>query len=184
MTPRWLNSTDGYGWASILLHWVSFVLVLVLLASGVYMVTLSYYDPLYHRLPHWHKIAGVCITALTLFRLAWNLLNPHPLLLPAPRWQQISARSVHGLFYVLLFALGITGYVMTTAADKPLEWLFGWQIPALRTWPADIADTMGLLHEWIAYGVAVLILFHSTAALYHHFSRHDATLRRILKPPR
>ena len=180
----WRNSTAGYGWTSIILHWLSFLIVLFLLVEGVYMVTLTYYDPLYHTLPHWHKVAGVIITLLTLGRLLWNQLNPHPALLPAPRWQQLAARLVHLAFYVALLALGVTGYVITTAKGKPIDLVAGLQIPALGSWPTATAELMGVLHRWIAYTVGGLILLHSGAALAHHFIQRDATLRRMLLPVR
>ena len=182
MTGQWRNTRNSFGWASIALHWISLPLVLFLLVEGIYMVTLTYYDPLYTTLPHWHKVAGAAIVVLTVGRLLWNLLNPHPAPLPAPRWQQWSARLVHLAFYVLLLALGVTGYIFTTAKGKPIDLVFGWQIPALRSWPTDRAELAGALHRWIAYGVGALILLHSGAALYHHFIRHDATLQRMLTP--
>lgn len=178
------NTPEGYGWISIVLHWVSFLLVLLLLGGGVFMVTLSYYDPLYHTLPHWHKVAGVVVIALTALRLGWLWRNPRPHLLAAPRWQQWSARAMHWTLYGLLLALGVTGYVMTTAQGKPIELVAGVRIPALRTWPTSTAELHGLLHRWGAYGLGALVLLHSGAALLHHFGHRDATLRRMLKPPR
>jgi len=182
MEGTWRNTRDRFGWTSILLHWISFLLVLFLLVEGIYMVTLTYYDPLYTTLPHWHNVAGVAIVLLTVGRLLWNRLNPLPAPLPAPRWQQWSARLVHLAFYLLLLALGLTGYVITTAKGKPIDMVFGWQIPALRSWPTDIAEAMGFLHRWVAYGLGALILLHSGAALLHHFVQHDTTLKRMLSP--
>jgi cytochrome b561 len=181
---HWRNTAEGYGWISIALHWVSFVLVLFLLVEGAWMVTLTYYDPLYHTLPHWHKVAGVTIVLLTVVRLAWRLTNPRPALLPAPSWQHWSARLVHLAFYVALVALAVTGYVITTAKGKPIELFWGWQIPAWRSWPSDLQELHGFLHRWIAYGMAVLMVLHAGAALFHHFIQHDSTLRRMLRPPR
>ncbi len=184
-TPAlWRNTYEGYGWASIILHWLSFLLVLFLLVEGIYMVTLTYYDPLYHTLPHWHKVAGVVTLLLTVGRLFWNRLTPRPALLPAPRWQQMVARSVHWAFYGALLALGVTGYVITTAKGKPIELVGGLQIPALRSWPTDVAELTGSLHRWLAYSVGALTLLHGGAALQHHFFHRDATLRRMLRPAR
>lgn len=184
MTGYWRNTPTGFGWITIALHWLSFLLVLFLLVEGIYMVTLTYYDPLYNTLPHWHKVAGVLVLLLTLLRLLWRLTNPRPLPLPAPPWQQWSARLVHLSFYVLLLGLGVSGYIFTTAEDKPIPLFWGWQIPALKEWPSATADLAGVLHRWMAYGIGALMVLHSGAALFHHFVQRDETLLRILRPTR
>ena len=182
MATQWRNTDNTYGWASIVQHWLALPLVLFLLGSGIYMVTLTYYDPLYTRLPHWHKVVGVLTLLLTLARIAWRLGSTRPAPLPAPRWQQWSARLVHLGFYLALLALGITGYIITTAKGKPIDLFWGWQLPALGSWPTDTAELSGVLHRWIGYGIGALILLHSCAALVHHFIQRDATLRRMLRP--
>lgn len=183
MAWQWRNTTAGYGWISIALHWISLPLVLFLLAEGIYMVTLTYYDPLYHTLPHWHKVAGVVISLITCFRLAWMGFNPRPELLAAPHWQQLAARLVHVAFYVALLALAVSGYCITTAKGQPIDLFAGWQIPSLGTLEPTTATLLGDAHRWLAYGVGALIVLHSGAALLHHFHRRDASLRRMLVPP-
>lgn len=184
MARYWRNTQNGFGWISILLHWVSFLLVLFLLVEGAYMVTLTYYDPLYNTLPQWHKLAGVFVILLTCGRLAWRAGNPRPAPLPAPPWQQWLARLVHLAFYVTLLALGVTGYIITTAKGKPIDLFWGWQIPAMGEWSVDMNELAGLSHRWIAYGVGALTLLHGGAALFHHLFLRDDTLRRMLVPQR
>lgn len=184
MTIQWRNHSRSYGWINIALHWLTLPLVLFLLGSGIYMVTLSYYDPLYHRLPYWHKLLGVLVTGLTLVRIVWRLVDVHPADLPAPQWQLWAGRLVHLAFYVALLGLGITGYIFVTAEGDPIELFAGLAIPAMGTWPSDVADACGWLHRWIAYGMGALILLHTGAALEHHFLQKDATLHRMLWPQR
>lgn len=178
----WRNHPDGYGWISIFLHGLSALLALGLLAEGAYMVTLTYYDPLYHRLPHWHKVAGVNLLLLTLIRLLWLASGPRPALLPAPRWQQHLARLAHIGLYGLLFVPGLTGYLIATAKGQPLEGLPGLPLPALLPLSGETADRLGALHRWSAYALGALALLHAAAALWHQFVLRDGTLRRMLWP--
>lgn len=180
----WRNSDLGYGWASILLHWASLPLVLFLLASGVYMVTLSYYDPLYHPLPQWHKEAGVVLAFLTLIRLIKLPFDKRPALLAMPAWQHHVARAVHGLLYLGMILLMVSGYAITTAEGQGIDVFGVLSIPAVSTWSAATVEAVGVAHRWIAYGLGGLIVAHAGAALHHHFRLHDKTLLRMLRPQR
>lgn len=180
----WRNSHLGYGWASIVLHWLSLPLVLFLLASGVYMVTLSYYDPLYHPLPQWHKEVGVVLALLTLIRLLKMPFDKVPSLLAMPAWQHRVARAVHGLLYLGMVLLTVSGYAVTTAEGQSIDVFGVVSIPAVSAWSVQTVETLGIAHRWIAYGLGGLIAAHAGAALHHHFRLHDNTLRRMLYPQR
>ena len=164
------------------LHWLSLPLVVFLLLEGIYMVTLTYYDPLYHTLPQWHKVAGVSLLLLTLLRIVWIITNPAPAVLAQQRWQQLAARLVHRLLYGLLLLLGATGYCFTTAEGHPIEVVAGLKIPALFTLSPASVTLLGELHQWSAYALGGLICLHAGAALQHHFLYRDNTLKRMLKP--
>ena len=70
------NTTQAYGWVSILLHWLMAVALIGMYVIGTYMVDLEYYDSLYHTLPALHKAIGVMLAGLLLVRLAWLMPNP------------------------------------------------------------------------------------------------------------
>jgi cytochrome b561 len=50
-------------------------------------------------------------------------------------------------------------------------------------WRADRAfsETMFLAHRTIGITIALLVLIHIAAALYHHFVRRDDILVRVLR---
>jgi len=92
----------------------------------------------------------------------------------------VAAYLVHLLFYALMFALPLTGWVMSSAGGYPVLF-FGWfdlpDVTGLDEWlfHASIA-----VHRWLAYGLAALLAVHAGAALHHHFVLRDVTLRRML----
>ena len=179
----WKNSSTGYGWISIVLHWTIAVLLLALFALGLWMAELGYYDAWYQRAPWWHKGFGVLLLAAVAFRLVWRWANPRPQPEPghAP-WEVNLARGVHALFYLLPLLLALTGYLVVTAAGQGLE-VFDWfVIPATVSDIEGQEDRAGDLHRWLAWTTVALAGLHAAGALKHHFLDRDATLRRMLYP--
>lgn len=174
----WRNTLNSYGWISIGLHWLVAIAVIGLFGLGLWMVGLTYYDPWYRRAPDLHKGVGVLLFFVMLARLAWHLGNPRPRFRGAP-WEQRAARLAHGLLYLLLYALMVSGYLISTADGRAINvfGLFG--IPATLT-GKNQEDIAGVVHEVLAYGVIALATLHAVAALKHHFIDRDNTLKRML----
>ena len=88
--------------------------------------------------------------------------------------------AVHWILYALLFAIVITGYLITTADGRDLD-VFNWfSLPASITSFDNQETLMGNWHRWAAYVLAGLVVMHILAALKHHFIDRDATLKRML----
>jgi len=176
---RLQNSRKGYGLVSIVLHWLSAVAIITLFGLGVWMVDLDYYSNWYHDAPFIHKSVGVLLITAMVLRFIWNFFNTRPEGLDIPVLNKV-AHAVHLILYFLIFALGLSGYLISTAESAPIS-VFGWfDVPALIEPFAEQADRAGLIHEWLAYGLMGLVLLHILAALKHHFINKDATLKRML----
>lgn len=178
----WKNTTTKYGLLSILIHWISALTVFALFGVGLYMMSLSYYDPLYHSLPWWHKSFGLTLLFLTLFRLVWKAANPKPA--PPPEHSKTTVKlavSAHHLIYLLLFITMISGYLISTADGRPVSF-FGWfDVPALVTDIANQEDLAGEVHFYLAWVLVILAFLHGLAAIKHHLVDKDSTLTRMLK---
>lgn len=175
---RWRNTTQRYGWLSILLHWGMAVLIIGLFGLGKYMMTLDYYHPLYLQLPELHRGVGMLVGGLLVLRLWWRLANPLPRIPGAP-WERPLALLVHRLFYALLFAIVISGYLISTADGHPLS-VFGWfEMPAIVT-AENLEDRAGKVHYFLTWLLAFMLLLHVSGALKHHFIDKDFTLMRML----
>ncbi|MCV2885075.1 cytochrome b [Aestuariibacter sp. AA17] len=175
------NSNSGYGWVSITLHWLTALTVIGLFAVGYWMVDLNYYSEWYQTAPHYHKSVGLLLAAVTLFRLAWKIQQPSPQLLGA-RWEKHLAKLGHIAFYILLFSLFMSGYLISTADGRSIE-VFNWfSVPSMGEWIANQEDIAGEIHEWLAYSIIGLALLHALAALKHHVINKDNTLVRMLSP--
>lgn len=178
---RFANTREAYGVISIGLHWLIALLVIGLFLLGLYMTSLDYYDPWYQAAPDVHRSLGIIMLALLLFRLLWRLITPLPEPVGNdPRILQRMAELIHGSLYLLLFAIAVSGYLITTADGRGIE-VFGWfTLPALLPVFDNMEDVAGEVHWLLAIVMMVLVGIHSLAALKHHFIDRDATLMRML----
>ncbi len=177
------NTEQGYGLVTILLHWFMALLIVGLFVLGVYMVELGYYDNWYNAAPWWHKSVGMLVFALFIVRVAWVLLNRHPT--PLPGYQRLEvwmAGVTHIMFYILILAVCLSGYLITTAKGAGVD-IFGWfEFPAVTTLTTDQAEFFGDMHALASYLMGLFFAMHMVATCKHHFSDRDATLVRILNP--
>jgi cytochrome b561 len=173
------SKTARYGIAAQLFHWV----IAALIVTQFVLAKMSQHLPLGARklgLLARHKSVGMTILMLAILRLAWRLGHPPPALPPAMRpYERWTARATHVAFYVLLFLMPLTGWMMSSAKNYSVSW-FG-----LFTWPNLIAkneaafgilrNTHGILSN-VLFAIAVL---HILAALKHHFWDRDDVLLRM-----
>ena len=184
--PAWANTPLRYGSVAMVLHWAMAIVLIVLTAMGLYMVNLpdAGYDTEKITLILVHKAIGMVALVLVALRLLWRLRSALPELVPGlAEWQQVLARFVHLLFYALMFALPLTGWVMSSAGGYPVSF-FGWfdvpDITDLNDWLFRLSI---VVHRWLAWMLAVLLALHAGAALHHHWHLRDDTLRRMLPSP-
>lgn len=175
------NTSRRYGIISISLHWIFAIAVYAMFGLGLWMVTLSYYDGWYHQAPELHKSIGVLLMMGLVIRVIWRHISPPP---AAPKthskFTRISAVAAHITLYALLFALLISGYLISTAEGKPIS-VFGiFDVPATLADAGSQADIAGVIHLWLAWSVLILSVLHGLAALKHHFIDKDDTLKRML----
>lgn len=184
MTRIWIANTENrYGAVGVLFHWSMAILIAAIAGLGLYMVTLpdAGFNTIKITLILYHKEVGMLVLALAVLRLAWRLINVIPRAIePLPDWQKIAARFVHLCFYALMFALPMTGWLMSSAAAIPVSFLELFTLPDLISQNDYLFQRFIEIHKWLAYGMIFFILVHTGAALAHHFIFKDDTLRKML----
>ncbi|MBA3536174.1 MAG: cytochrome b [Tatlockia sp.] len=151
-----------------------------LLISGIYMVSLPInLEKL--KLYGWHKEYGFLVLALVIIRLLWRLINVTPNL-SIPAWEALSARLVHWIFYGFMFALPITGWLLTSAAGLAASFFGLITLPVLITPDNQLMHLFQEIHKWLGYAMIVFIALHTAAALKHHFIEKDNILKRMVSP--
>jgi len=128
-----------------------------------------------------HKSFGITILALALLRLLWRWRSPPPAFPVAmPHWQIWVARALHYAFYALLILLPVTGWLMSSAANRPVSWFGLFTLPDLVAPDKSLRHTLGEVHETAFSTLFVLAVVHVAAALKHHWFDRDDVLRRML----
>lgn len=169
-----------YSAVSILLHWG----IALLVVTQIVLITLHEGAPEGAPDPYigWHKSVGLSILTLTVLRLAWRAMNPAPPL-PAttPPWQRILARTTQALFYVVLIAIPLTGWLASSAGGRDISWfgLFNWPLLPVGG-GREAAGRFMDFHELGVKTLYVLLALHIAGALKHHFVDRDNVLHRML----
>jgi len=173
------NSQHRWGQVSIALHWLTALLVIGLAVVGLVMTELPN-SALKVQIYALHKSFGLTVLALAVLRLLWRALAGTPDDVPGPRLQQLAAKTVHWALYALLFALPFSGWLFNSAAGFPLKWFGLVSLPKLFTgYNPELKHLAHELHETGFYLLALLLLVHAGAALYHHYVKKDDTLNRM-----
>ena len=156
----------GYTGLQVWLHWIVFLLV---------VAQVLFHDPIVDAWEKWredgvaefslpvaaHVIVGVLILLLVLWRIAIKARRGAP---PMPekltRVQHIVAHATHGLLYLLLILMPISG---------------------MAAWFGDV-EAAATGHSLMRFALIALVLLHALAAIYHHFVLRTDIFRRMLKP--
>ena len=163
------NTVPGYSGLQIGLHWAIAALVFFQLAFGESMTefveatdegnAISSNDLFFSGAHYW---AGIAILALVLIRLSLRIWQGAPAKTQeSSPWMGYTATAMHWLFYVLLFAVPLSGLLAVYVSEE-----------------------IGEIHALAKPVFIVLILAHAGAALFHQFVMKDGTLRQMLVPRR
>jgi cytochrome b561 len=183
-TPAGRRPVEIYRRTARLLHWLTVALVAVQLPVGLYMTyrgnTLNVFDKLTGALYNGHKLVGVTILLVVLWRLAYRLTRGAPADEPtiAP-WQRLASRLNHWGMYVLLICVPVAGYVGISLF--PALDIFGlFSLPGVVAPDKEAAKTAFFVHGLLARLLVLLIVVHVAAALFHYFVRKDNVLGRMI----
>lgn len=161
------------------LHWLLALLIVGMLGMGLYMESLPF-SPQKFQLIQLHKSIGITILMLAAARLLWRFTNPAPMFPEhMPLWQKAAAHLTHTALYALMFAMPLSGFLMSDAAGYHPNW-FGINVPILMAPNPDLAKTLNWAHGMGANLFWALLAAHVGAALFHHVIVKDNTLRRML----
>lgn len=174
------NRPQHYTRTAKTLHWLLAVLIFGMLALGFYMEGLPL-SPDKLKLYSWHKWTGVTIFMLVIMRLAWRLRHRPPAL-PAdmPSGMQAAAHAGHALLYVLMMAIPLSGWLMSSAKGIQTVWFGVVPLPDLIAKDKAMGDLLQAVHVNLNLFLLVVLAGHVLMALKHHFIDKDGTLKRML----
>jgi cytochrome b561 len=159
------GTRQGYSGLQILLHWTIALLVLFQLIFGESMVEVTEAlergevpDPTEQALASAHYWVGIAILVLVGLRLILRVTQGAPAPIGSGP-QLLLAKAIHGIFYLLLIAVPVTGLLAVYVNDE-----------------------IGEIHQIGKPVFIAFIVLHALGALFHHFKLKDETLRRMFVP--
>ena len=115
------DTSSGYGWLSIALHWLTAAIVLVMLTVGS-LTQPSRLGPADPRLLRLHTTIGITLYLLLWGRILWRFYVGHPG--PLPKQGRYAFTLGKYFHYLLLFAIGVmllTGPLIAWSAGQALQ---------------------------------------------------------------
>jgi cytochrome b561 len=123
------GSHKTYGGIARLFHWLTLLLVALLIPFGLVMTSLDPGKP-QDLLFVIHQSLGLTLFALILMRLGWRLrYSPPPPSRDLSTVEVKASQLVHWLLYLALVAMPLTGYVMVVAGGDPLSYFGFAEVP-------------------------------------------------------
>jgi len=175
------NEEDRYGRVSRLLHWTTAVLFIFMIPTGIFASMIpedAWYRTEYNVV---HKTIGFIIFALLILRLLWNRRSKRPALDASLKpLERKFAHLAHKALYILMFALPVTGYIMTSLHGYP-SFFFIWEVqPFLSESKAYIV--WGMFHKYLLqYLVYIILGAHIVGALKHRYvDKHLDSFKRMV----
>ena len=172
---------ERYTTTAIVFHWLIAVLIVGAFIMGLVMTDIPGITPTKLKYYSWHKWAGVTVLALAALRLLWRLTHRAPAY-PAgmPAWQKGAAHGLHGVLYLLMFAVPLSGYLYTLSAGIPVVYFGLFELPILIAADPALKLVLKGVHYWLNMGLAACVALHLAAALKHQFIDRDGVLKRML----
>lgn len=162
----------------VALHWLIALLIIIALVFGSLRLTeIPNDDPEKLVALQAHMSIGIAILLLMLIRLITRIFSERP---PhASSGIDLADKlgvATHWLFYVLVISMAVSGLVTASLAGLP-SIVFGGSGEPL---PEDFGIYPSrIVHGMLATLIALLLLLHVLAALYHQFFLKDHLFRRM-----
>lgn len=178
-----------YTRVAMLLHWLIAALIVINVLLAWTWDLLS--KPEAHAVENVHKSIGLTVLGLALLRLLWRFSHRPPAY-PAPyqRWERLLSHGVHGLLYVVMLGLPLTGYIMDSApkgpVPHPIIWFGLFEFPHIGAIVnlaplvrRQVHEFFESAHELSAYALYALLFLHVAGALKHQFIDREKELQRM-----
>jgi cytochrome b561 len=177
------DTATGYGWGSILLHWVTAAIIVVMLYVGSTIESFTGDERRDTLVLH----TSIAITAYAVLwlRIIWRFVYGHPgPLAKQGRFFFLVGKWVHTVMLVALAVMLISGPFLVWTMGEPIR-VFDWfAIPSPLEANFELNVVVHAVHRWAALLIFVTILLHLGGVYKHTAFNQDGTLTKMIIPAR
>jgi cytochrome b561 len=175
---RTADTSNGYGWISIALHWLTAAIVLTMFVIGTMSQGAAREESL--RLVHLHTTIGMTAYVLLWGRVIWRFATGHPGPLPK---QGVAFFAIGKYFhFLLLIAIGVmllSGPLVVWSAGEAIH-VFSFTIPSPLGKHPGMQHVLRAVHGYTASFILVGIILHLLAVFKHTVLNRDGTFDKIM----
>ncbi|PCI31010.1 MAG: hypothetical protein COB60_12985 [Flavobacteriaceae bacterium] len=167
--------TKKFSKGTIITHWLTALLILILFPLGKYMEGLEISEKM--GLIKAHAILGILVLILTIIRTVSFFKHQRPVnLKTGSKFNDKLAVWIHNIFYFLLFGIAISGLATM---------ILGGYGEALKTGTIDMIKSHSEIpplkpHGIMATIMMILLVMHIVGFIKHLIIKKENTLKRIL----
>jgi cytochrome b561 len=179
------NSIKRYHSLSIILHWTIAVALVLMFASGLFMVNADISKADQYKLFQIHKAAGVMVLWAVILRISVRLFTTAPVLPNTLEKGQVSkAKLGHRLLYLALLTMPLSGWLMVSASPFGLptfvfvDWIKWPHVPGVAG-NKSIELLANNIHWITAMALVTLIAGHVSAVVWHKKKHGVSLIKRM-----
>jgi cytochrome b561 len=174
------DSDSVYGWISILLHWVTAIVIIILWFLGKSIMNVLPEDTDAQRQLHVSIAASAWIVIL--LRIIWRFRSGHPHVKGQTMVTHRVAKVVHYTMLITVVLMLVSGPIMVWSGGNPItvfEWL---SIPGPFSNSEETRSFAWFIHSNSALLLSGLVMLHIGGALKHLMFHSDDTVARMIWP--
>ncbi len=172
-----MNETAKYPKFFRFLHWITFILIVLLFISGLGLEEYTFNEENFFRYKR-HALMGVSVLFITLIRWVYKYKNrdrfPQDIHYYSPMHKKI-VNGIHFLMYVLMILAPAVGFyaIYQTGA---LAYDFGGPFPEGAEINHDIIE----IHEFLVFTLGALILAHVGGVIMYKLKTGKNLIKRMI----
>jgi cytochrome b561 len=171
-----------YGWISILLHWLTAIVIIVLWLVGQSISAVAPEEIDARRALH----VSIAVSAwlIILYRVFWRFRSGHPHVRGQTPRIHLIAKIAHYAMLIVTVLMLVSGPMMVWAGGHSIA-VFSWfSIPGPLSESETLFELTYFVHSKTALLLLWLVVLHIAGALKHLMFHSDDTIARMIWPGR
>jgi cytochrome b561 len=175
---RTADTSNGYGWISIALHWLAAAIVLAMFVIGTMSQSADEAESL--RLVHLHTTIGITAYPLLWGRIVWRFAVGHPGRLPRQSAFFFAIGKYFHLVMLLAIAVMLVSGPLTVWTAGERIHVFGLAIPGPFAKLEGVQHAVRAVHGYTASFILAAMILHVLAVFKHTVLDRDGTFDKIM----